>query len=527
MRIKLYKNISSLLLPCLVFSIITGFISAILITAFKLMTEWVVHISASIYEAVRANPMWIPLLIVGAALIGLLASMVLSKSNSCKGGGIPTSIAAIKGILSFRWIAGVFILPFSALLTYLAGLPLGTEGPCVQMGTAVGDGVIKCFGKEKNKGWRRYIMTGGASAGFSIATGSPISAIIFAMEELHKHFSPMLLSIAAISVITAQLTAGALSAIGIGELGFFDIPEIEALPAALIFAPIILGLVCGVGSIYFTRLYHLIDRLMRVVLKRFSDKIVLPILFAMVSVVGFFFADTLGSGHSLIDALFAPGAAWYMLILVFLIRAIGMMMCNTSGATGGVFLPTLAFGAILGALCGEILVSLGWIGEEHYLLMVVLGITAFLGATSRIPLTACVFAIEALGGINNLLPIVIAVTVALLSVEASGLEDLTDKIIEAKLHKAAWGRKPISVEESLTVGKDAFIIGKELRDVLWPNACVVVAYDRADSSHDRGVISEGDVITLRYVTYDLAETKDELNYLAGKQSCDAKQIITH
>ena len=180
------------------------------------------------------------------------------------------------------------------------------------------------------------------------------------------------------------------------------------------------------------------------------------------------------------------------------------------------FLPTLSFGAIIGALCADIMISLGWMGTEHYILMVVLGITSFLGVTSRIPLTACVFAVEALSGIHNVLPIVIATTVALLIVESSGLEDLTDKIIDAKLHKVTKGKKPMDIEATLTVSENAFAIGKELRDILWPNSCVV-AFKRANSSISHGVISAGDIITVRYVTYDPDETAKELNYLVGEQ----------
>lgn len=522
---KLYNHIHRLLFPCLAFSVITGFFSAILITAFKIMAGWVIRLSTAAYEAVRANPGWLPVLVIGAALVGLAASLIMSVSHSCKGGGIPTSVAAIRGIFSFRWVSGVFLLPISALLTFLAGLPLGTEGPCVQMGTAVGNGVVTRLGRETHRGWRRYIMTGGASAGFSIATASPISAVIFSMEELHKHFSPMLLSVASISVITAQITARALSAIGIGEVNFINIPEMQAIPVSLIFAPILLGLISGISAILFTWLYHITDRIMRIVLKRCSGKILLPALFALVAVVGFFLADTLGSGHSFIDSLLTRGAAWYILVLLFLLRAIGMMICNTSGATGGVFLPTLAFGAIVGALCAEGMISLGWIGAEHYVLMVVLGVTSFLGATSRIPLTACIFAVEALGGINNVLPIVIATTVALLSVEASGLEDLTDKIIDAKLHKITKGKKPLDIVVPLTVDRDAFVVGKELRDVLWPNSCVVVAFNRANPSVGHGAILEGDVITVKYVTYDPSVTERELHDLVGEQSADIRRVM--
>ena len=150
MNNKLHNNnIINLLLPCIAFSALTGFFSAIIITAFKIAAEWVIHLSGTIYSAVRANPIWLPLLVIGAAALGIVVSIILAISHSCKGGGIPTSVAAIRGVLSFTWFKSILLLPVSALTTFLVGLPLGTEGPCVQMGTAVGDGVVKACGKEK------------------------------------------------------------------------------------------------------------------------------------------------------------------------------------------------------------------------------------------------------------------------------------------------------------------------------------------------------------------------------------------
>ena len=526
MKNKYNKHISNLILPCLVFSVATGFFAALITITFKILAELIIHISASVYDAVRANPILLPLLILGAAAIGLAESIILSKSHSCRGGGIPTSVAAICGIFSFKWVKTILLLPVSALLTFLSGLPLGTEGPCVQMGTAVGDGVVKCFGGEKNRGWRRYIMTGGASAGFSIATSSPISAIIFSMEEIHKHFSPLLLSVVSVSVVTAQLTARVFAALGIGATGLFGLPEIEAIPLRLFFAPVAIGIVAGAASILFTRLFRLVDRTMRIALKRLSSKVVLPVLFALVAIVGFFFADALGTGHSLVDTLLNGRYAWYLLILLFLIRAIGTIVSNTSGATGGIFLPTLAFGAILGSLMAEVMIALGLIGTEHYTVMVVLGITAFLGATSRIPLTAAVFAIEALSGINNIIPLIIATTASMLIVESARIEDLTDAVINAKAHRITKGKVSVDVEAALTVRSDAFVVGKELRDVLWPNSCVVLSFEHKDHSKAHSIISEGDVITVHYATYDLDATLEELNALVGEQTRDIIKILS-
>ena len=525
MHNRLYNHIKNLLLPCLAFSMIAGFLSAVLVTVFKLAAEAVIHLSTAIYSAVRVNPVWVPLLVLGAAAIGLAASFIFSVSHSCRGGGIPTSVAAIRGIVSFNWIKSIFLLPISALLTFFSGLPLGTEGPCVQMGTAIGDGVIKCFGSKKHMSWRRYIMTGGASAGFSIATSSPITAIIFSMEELHKHFSPMLLTVASVSVITAQVTVQILAMFGIGSVGLFHMPDIAAISPKLFFAPLLIGIICGVCSMLFTRFYQCVDKLMRAVLGKISVKIVFPAVFACVAIIGFGFSSALGTGHALVDELFETQIIWYILILVFLLRAAAMMVSNTAGITGGVFLPTLAFGAVIGSLCAEGMIALGLIGSEHYILMVVLGIAAFLGSTSRIPVTACVFAVEALGGINNVLPVIIATTVALMVVEMSGLEDFTDTVIEAKMHSISKNKKPIVVVAALIVGQDSFAVGKELRDILWPNSCVVVSYERACENYGKVGIGAGDIITVRYKTYDTAATADEFKALVGEQSEQTERIL--
>lgn len=529
---KHYHNhyIKNLLLPCLAFSVTAGVFSTLLITAFQWATEQVIHLSDTIYGAVRANPVWLPALVGGAALIGLIASFILSFSHSCRGGGIPTSIAAIRGITGFKWIKSAFVLPLSALLTFLCGLPLGTEGPCVQMGTAIGDGAVKLLGGKKHVGWRRYGMTGGAAAGFSLATGAPITAILFSMEEIHNRFSPLLFSIASISVIVSQLTARLLAHFGIGSHGLFHLDSLPALAPKFFLIPLAIGLLCGACSIFFTRAYHHFDKLVRVRLGKLSVKVKFPIIFACIALIGFFFAKALGSGHALVDHLlgehlFETHTLWYFLIAIFLIRAVLMMIANTAGVTGGIFLPTLAFGAIIGALCAEGCIALGIIGSEYYVLLVVLGMTAFLGANSRIPVTACVFAIEALCGIHNVLAVVIAATVAFLVVELTGEDDFTDTVVKIKAHAIHNGKVPHLIEVPLTVYKDSFVIDKELRDILWPASCVVLSVERGPNRTEKLGLAEGDVLTVYYKTYDPVATAEEFEVLVGNQSEEIDRIM--
>lgn len=361
-------------------------------------------------------------------------------------------------------------------------------------------------------------MTGGATAGFSIATVSPITSIIFSIEELHKRFSPILVIGASISVASAQITVKFLSLFGINTNRLFDIPNLPSISGKSLFIPLITGIICGVASLIFTLLYHYIDEFIHFINKKIPIKLIFPILFSIIALTGFFISDATGTGHSLVEKLLHTQSLWYTLILLFVIRTICTMIANTSGVTGGLFLPTLAFGAILGSLCATVIINLNLINSESYMLIVILGISSFLGATSRIPITACVFAIEALGGINNVLPIIVSTVVAYLIVEFSGLEDFTDSVINAKIRSINKGKEPESKILSLTVKPDSFAIGKKISEILWPVSCSVISFNRSRKSADNSFIEVGDVITICYQINDSTAINDELTILVGEQS---------
>ena len=519
------NNIKNLLLPLLGFSIATGVFSALLVSLFQWGADKVVALSGRIYQGARENPSHLLYLVLGAMGIGLLASVLLHFSQVCRGGGIPTSIAAIRGMNHFKWLSSILVLPFSAMLTYLVGLPLGTEGPGVQMGTAVGDGVAHVIGGKKRMGWRRYAMTGGASAGFSLVTGAPLTAVLFAMEELHKRFSPLLFSMASLTVAVSQITAGILQYFGLANSRLFHIETLPSLPVKMFYLPLLLGLVCGILSIVFTKFYLLINHFVRVNLKKVPLTVKFPLIFGITALLGFYLSDGLGSGHGLIEALFSPTYIWYFLVLVFLVRALILMLSNTSGVTGGIFLPTLAFGAILGSLFARAAMALHLMGEEYYILLVTLGMTAFLGANSRIPLTACVFSMEVLSNNINILPVAISVVAAFLVVELSGLHDFTDTVIKAQTNAIYGDRKPQAIEVPIRIYKDSFAVGKSLDDILWPVSTVVLSIDKKTHKKYKKGLSEGDTLTVYYKTYNPSETAEEFEAIVGDQPVEVDRIM--
>jgi hypothetical protein len=195
------------------------------------------------------------------------------------------------------------------------------------------------------------------------------------------------------------------------------------------------------------------------------------------------------------------------------------LVATNAGVTGGLFVPSLAFGALIGAICGKVMVSAGMLSAEYYGIMVIIGMTAFLSASSRTPLTAIVFALEALGGYTNILPIAAGVMLAYVIAESVNVTEFAEIVIEAKMKSARKDKKITTIKKSFTVQKDAFVVGKEMRDIMWPPDCIVTSIEKAPNTTGTHT-AIGDVLHIQYVTCDDNETFGLLETLVGEQIHD-------
>jgi len=504
-------------LPYFLLSLAAGMLTGGLIFLFKLTAAQVVSLSEMLYALVRSQPIYLVLLLPGAALIGLLAAFILRFEPDCRGGGIPTAIALLRGLITFRWLRSLLCLFSSAMLTYLGGVPLGNEGPSVQMGTAVGCGTSRLFAKQ-NRAFDRYLMTGGACAGFAAATGAPLTGMFFAFEEAHRRFSPMIFMGSAMSVIAGTAVMHGLCALTDTPFAVFELTSPATLPLRHLWAAIVLGLIAGLAAVGFTRLYRLTRQVIQTRLSRIPFTLRIVLIFVAVALVGFLSSDSIGSGHHLTQHLLEKADIWYRLLFILAVRVLLLVAANNSDVTGGLFVPTLAFGAGIGSLCASALIALGLLPASCYPIFVVIGSSAFLGACSHTPLMAITFAIEALCGLSNSLPVIVGVAFAYLVVEFSSPLPFTDTVIEGKTERANRNKVSQIVETYMTVMPGAFIIGKEIRDLLLPPTCTVLLVQKADTTlRSEGGIGVGDRLFLRYQTFDPDRTLEELEAIVGKQ----------
>lgn len=517
-KIKEKIDTKKYLLPCLALSCLTGALTGAIIFLFKIAIKYIQALSSLIYSSVRANPPLLPLLILGAAVISIISFALIKFFPIIRGSGIPNSLAILRGFIPFKWIRSLLGIFTSTLLTFLVGVPLGNEGPSVQMGCSVGKGAINLFAKG-NKAWERYTMTGGACGAFAAATGAPLTGIIFAIEEAHRRFSPIIFMAASIATLTATVTTSTLCtlfpALNISPK-LFNIPISAQLPLKYCWIPILIGLAVGGISIIFTRLYKLFNVLINQTLKKMPLVVKVTLIFALVAIIGFFLEGALGSGHELIDEIFYSHApVWYILIILLIVRALLLLISTNTGITGGTLIPLLTFGAIIGSLISTAAISLNIISAEYTGAIVLISMASFVAASSRTPLTAIILTVEVFSGFNNIIMVAIGVAFAYLTIECSNTISFNDLVSEQKIHDTHKGKELITVNATFEVKAKAFVIGKEIRDILWPPYCAVISVKKHIIS--TSIINEGDVLQIRYQTYNPQETYEIMEAMLGEQ----------
>lgn len=406
---------------------LVGSATAGLLCLFKYVSKYVIATGLGLYEVLRAH-LW-AVLPAAAVLLGLavLSAYIYHRIPELKGGGIPISICAIKGLTAFNGfknLIGVFCL---SLCSFFIGLPLGNEGPSVQMGAAVGEIVNRLFGKKE----RAMALTGGAGSGFCVATGAPISGILFAVEEAHKKVSGKILAFSAVSVLFATVVNELLAPmLGVSK-GLFAPMSLPSLGVGELWLPLLVGVAVGLFATLFLKYYRLLDTLINRVTARAPRYVRLFVIFLLTMVAGLYCGEMISTGHDLFEVLTEGHTALWLLLLILAVRTTLTLSANTAGATGGIFLPLLVLGGTTAAAVAEVAVLLG-MNEVYYPVAVMLGVVGCVAGMMKMPLTAPVFALEALSLQGNLLPVMITTVIAFIIPELCGVDSIVETIVHRK-----------------------------------------------------------------------------------------------
>lgn len=149
-----------------------------------------------------------------------------------------------------------------------------------------------------------------------------------------------------------------------------------------------------------------------------------------------------------------------------------ILLCYNSGATGGMFIPMLAMGALVGGIFGKLFISWG-MSPDCYKIIVCVAMTTFFGASVRAPITAIVLIVEITGYAGGFLPAAIAIFTAFLVAELLGNRPLYDSMLERTLERGNSDKNCKNCLLEIEIEKGCFLVDKCICDVLWPANCLV------------------------------------------------------
>lgn len=496
-------------------SIIVGALTGFIISLLRFLVDKSGEVISEVYKAIQANYFLIPIWVIVLILIGLSISFIVKKEPMISGGGIPQVEGVILRKLDMNWGRVLLTKFVGSVLAIGSGLSLGIEGPSVQLGAAVGQGFAKLSKRLKIE--EKYLITSGASAGIAAAFNAPLAGAMFALEEIHKNLSPIIL----IPTLSAALSSDFVAGQFFGLKPVFDFRKISMIPLNYYPHIIILGIIVGIAGVGFNK--GLLKTQKIYSMQKWLPAKFRPVLCLMFSVlIGLFLPQVLGEGNTLIMSLTKGGFAIKFLLFILVIKFLFSLMCGASGVPGGIFMPIFAIGALIGAIYGNTLTYFFHVNSIYIGSFIILAMEGYFSSTIKAPFTGSILVIEMTGSFSNLLP------VAIMSIVAYVVTDLlnSDPIYETLLYKFlnknedfeninGKGIKSI-LEVPICLG--ASLAGKKIKDVKWPSHCLIVGVKRGDNEvlpKGDTVIYPGDALVILTDEYRLPKIQDTLTKMTS------------
>ena len=409
----------------LLLSALIGVLIGVLIFAFKFGAEILYESIDGILTFTKSQPIYLAVLILGVVFLSYISYLLLKKEPFARGGGIPVAEGLARGKIDFNpyKVGGKVIL--SSYVSYFSSLPLGSEGPSVLLGGVVG----RAFNSLKKDKADNTLIKAGSACAFSAITGAPISGLFFIEEEMHDGIKLKKTLCVLVAILFSSLSNFLLCLAFNKTFAMFGYELIEKIPFKFYFLAILCGLVAGLFSYLFTKLFTLCHRLSLTKLKNIPLFVKLVVCFLTCALICVFVSETRGSGHHLIESIEKGALNYKVLLIVLMLKIFMLCLCGSSGATGGMFIPLLAIGSLIGGLLGESFIALG-VPETVYSGIVLSVTVAFLSGAQQSPLTALFFSIEAMGGILNAPFTLIVVLISFLIVKLFKDKPIYDLLFE-------------------------------------------------------------------------------------------------
>jgi chloride channel protein, CIC family len=379
----------------LILTLLIGALVGLTVVAFILVTE---RFGARLYPAGGAA--WRRLLVPVVGSLGM-GYLLYRFFPDARGSGVPQTKAALYargGRISLGTVFGKF---FCTSATLASGIPLGREGPAVQ----VGAGIASVLGRRLRLRPERVkaLVPVGAAAAIAAAFNTPLAAVLFALEEVVGDLHAPVLG----SVVLASATSWAMLRMLLGNNPLFQVPQYQLVHPLEFGIYALLGVAGGFVSVAFTKLLlGMRERFLGFPRKTLWFQPVAGGV--MVGVMGWFVPQLLGVGYKHVGEALNGGMAWKLMVLLLVMKLLAVATSYASGNAGGIFGPSLFLGAMLGGAIGSAGHTLfpNYVATPGAYALVGMG-TAFAGIV-RAPMTSVVMIFEITRDYAVIVPLMIS-----------------------------------------------------------------------------------------------------------------------
>jgi CIC family chloride channel protein len=379
----------------LVLTLVIGALVGLTVVAFILLTE---RFGARIYPVGGAAWHRVLAPVVGSLAMGYL---LFKYFPDARGSGVPQTKAALYargGRISLGTVLGKF---FCTSATLASGIPLGREGPSVQVGAGLSSLLGRALGLSPEK--VKALIPVGAAAAVAAAFNTPLAAVLFALEEVVGDLHAPVLG----SVVLASATSWAMLRLLLGNDPLFKVPQYQLVSPWEFGVYAILGVLGGLVSVGFTKLLlNMRERFLRLPRKTVWLQPLAGGL--LVGVMGWFVPQILGVGYNHVGAALNGGMALKLMVLLLVLKFFAVTTSYASGNAGGIFGPALFLGAMLGGIVGTAAHSLSPAHVATPGAYALVGMGAAFAGIVRAPMTSVVMIFETTRDYAVIVPLMIS-----------------------------------------------------------------------------------------------------------------------